>query len=63
MYVKEVYRGKGCLIILNDAILKEARNRLFPVIYLKNDLVNYYDKFSAIFIKKLNSGELLYKFD
>ena len=63
MYVKEEYRGKGYSKILNDAILEEARNRLFPVIYLKTDLVNYYDKFGAVFIKKLNSGELLYKFD
>ena len=30
---------------------------------LKQDLKNYYEKFGAIFIKKLKSGEDLYKFE
>ncbi len=63
MYVKKEYRGKGYSKILNDAILKEAENRSFEKIYLKTDLVNYYDKFGAIFIKKLNSGESLYMYN
>ncbi len=63
MYVKEKYRNNGYSKILNDAILKEAKNRKFKVLYLKTDLENYYEKFRAIFIKKLKSGESLYKFE
>ena len=62
MYVKKEYRKKGYSKILNDAILKEAKNRGFNNIYLKTNLENYYEKFGAIFIKQLNSGEKLYKF-
>ena len=63
MYVKERYRNNGYSRILNDAILKETRNRGFSTLYLKTDLKNYYEKFRAIFIKKLKSGEDLYKFE
>lgn len=63
MYVKERYRNNGYSRILNDAILKEAKNRGFSILYLKTDLKNYYEKFGAIFIKKLKSGEDLYKFE
>lgn len=63
MYVKEEYRNNGYSRILNDAILKEAKNRGFSTLYLKTDLENYYEKFGAIFIKKLKSGEYLYKFE
>ena len=63
MYVKKEYRKKGYSKILNDAILKEAKNRGFTTIYLKTDLKNYYEKFGAIFIKKLKTGETLYKFE
>lgn len=63
MYVKERYRNNGYSRILNDAILKEAKNRGFSTLYLKTDLKNYYEKFGAIFIKKLKSGEDLYKFE
>lgn len=63
MYVKEKYRNNGYSKILNDAILKEAKDRKFKVLYLKTDLENYYEKFGAIFIKKLKSGESLYKFE
>ena len=31
-------------------------------LYLKTDLEKYYEKLGAIFIKKLKSGEYLYKF-
>lgn len=60
---KEEYRNNGYSRILNDAILKEAKNRGFSTLYLKTDLENYYEKFGAIFIKKLKSGEYLYKFE
>lgn len=63
MYVKKEYRNQGYSKILNDAILKEAKKRGFETIYLKTDLVNYYEKFGAIFIKKLKSKESLYKFE
>ena len=38
MYVKKEYRGHGYSKILNDAILKEARERGFKEIYLKTTL-------------------------
>ena len=63
MYVKKEYRNKGYSKILNDAILKEAKKRGFETIYLKTNLENYYEKFGAIFIKKLKSKECLYKFE
>ena len=63
MYVKKEYRGKGYSKILNDAILEEAKNRGFKEIYLKTELENYYEKFGAIFIKKLSTNESLYKIE
>ena len=63
MYVKNEYRNNGYSQILNDAILKEAKKRGITTLYLKTDLENYYEKFGAIFIKKLKTGETLYKFE
>lgn len=63
MFVKEEYRGKGYSKILNDAILEEAKIRGFKKLYLKTDLENYYEKFGAIFIEYLKTGEKLYYFD
>ena len=63
MYVKKEYRKQGCSKLLHNAILEEAKNRGFIILYLKTDLNNYYEKFGAIFIKKLNSGEKLYKIE
>ena len=63
MYVKKEYRNNGYSRILNDAILKEAKDRGFSTLYLKTYLENYYEKFGAIFIRKLKSGEYLYKFE
>lgn len=63
MYVKEKYRNKGYSKVLNAAILKEAKNRGFLVLYLKTNLENYYEKFGAEYMKKLKSGEYLYKFE
>lgn len=60
MYVKKEYRGRGLSKILNDAILEEARNRGFNKIYLKSDLVNYYEKFGAEYMEDLQNGEKLY---
>lgn len=62
MYVKKEYRGQGYSKILNDAILKEARKRAYKEIYLKTTLNNYYEKFGAIFVKKINE-EKIYKFE
>lgn len=61
MYVKREYRKCGYSKILNDAILKEAKNRGFNYLYLKTELDNYYEKFGAEFIKYLSTGEKLYK--
>ena len=63
MFVKEEYRGKGYSKILNDAILKEAKKRGFKRIYLKTDLVNYYEKFGAKYLENIKNGEKLYCFD
>ena len=62
MYVKEKFRGKGYSKILNNAILEESKKRGFKKLYLKTDLINYYEKFGAIFLTTLNSGEKLYYF-
>jgi len=63
MYVKKEYRNNGYSRILNDALLKEAHNRGYNVVYLKTTLENYYEKFGAIFIKKLRTNERLYKIE
>ena len=63
MYVKEEFRGNGYSKLLNEAILKEAKSRGFTKIYLKTDLINYYEKFGATYIETLKSGEKLYYFN
>lgn len=63
MYVKEKFRGNGYSKLLNGAILKEAKTRGFTKIYLKTDLINYYEKFGANYIETLKSGEKLYYFN
>lgn len=63
MYVKETYRGKGYSKILNNAILEEAKRRNYKCIYLKTILNNYYEKFGAKFVKKLDNDEKIYKID
>ena len=63
MYVKDKYRGKGYSKLLNDAIIKEAKELGYKKIYLKSDLINYYEKFGAIYIEKLKNGEKLYYID
>lgn len=60
MFVKKEYRGKGYSKILNDAILKEANKMGFEKLYLKTKLENYYEKFGAIYMETLNSGDKLY---
>lgn len=63
MYVKKEYRSKGYSKILNDAILKEAKDRGIKKVYLKTELENYYEKFGAIYLEMLNNGEKLYYID
>jgi len=63
MYVKEEYRGNGYSKMLNDAILKQAKDRKIKRIYLKTVLENYYEKFGAKFLEKLNNNEKIYYFD
>lgn len=60
MYVKEKYRQRGLSKILNLEILKEAKKLGYDKVYLKIDLINYYEKFGAEYLKKLNNGEKLY---
>ena len=62
MYVKEEFRGNGYSKILNNAILEEAKKRGFKKLYLKTNLIKYYEKFGAIYLETLNNGEKLYYF-
>ena len=63
MYVKKEYRGLGYSKILNSSIINEAKRLGYDKVYLKSNLINYYEKFGATFIKKLKSVESLYKFE
>ncbi|MBR1377445.1 MAG: GNAT family N-acetyltransferase [Bacilli bacterium] len=63
MYVKKEYRGLGYSKLLNDAILKEAKKLGYKKIYLKTNLVDYYEKFGAKYIDNLKNGEKLYYID
>ena len=63
MYIKKEYRGKGYSKILNNAILEEARKRNIKRIYLKTELKDYYEKFGANYMEKINEKENLYYFD
>lgn len=60
MYVLKEYRSEGYSKILNNAILNEAKSLGYKKIYLKTELVNYYEKFGAIYIENLNDKEKLY---
>ena len=63
MYIKEEYRENGFSKILNDAILSEARKLGYQRVYLKTDLINYYEKFGAKYVENLSNGEKLYYID
>lgn len=63
MYVKKEYRGKDYSKILNQAIIKEAKRLGYDKVYLKSDLINYYEKFGAKRIEQLKNGEILYYID
>ena len=63
MYVKEEYRGNHYSKILNDALIEEARKLGYEKIYLKSELINYYEKFGAKYIKNLSDKEKLYYMD
>ena len=60
IYIKKEYRKRGYSKLLNDALLNEARRLGYDKVYLKTDLVNFYEKFGAEYIKDLNNGEKLY---
>lgn len=63
MFVKDKYRKKGYSKILNDAIIKKAKELNYSKVYLKSNLVNYYEKFGAKYSENLNNGEKLYYID
>lgn len=63
MYVKQEFRGKGYSKILNEEILKEAKRLGYNKVYLKSELINYYEKFGAKYIEDLDNGEKLYYID
>ncbi len=59
-YVKKEYRNMGYSKILNKAILEKTKSLGFEKVYLKSSLVNYYEKFGAIYMQDLKNGEKLY---
>lgn len=63
MFVKEKYRFNGYSKILNDALLKKARGLNYDRVYLKSNLINYYEKFGAKVIGELDNGERLFYID
>lgn len=63
MYVKEQYRNHGYSKILHNKILQEASILGYDRVYLKTDLVNYYEKFGAVYMEDLKCGEKLYYID
>ena len=63
MYVKKEYRGNNYSKILNDALIIACRKIGYDKIYLKSELVNYYEKFGAQYIKNLNDKEKLFYMD
>ena len=63
MYVRRDYRKMGYSKILNEAILKETKLLGYKKIYLKSNLINYYEKLGAKYIDKLSNGESLYYID
>ena len=60
MYVKEEYRGRGYSKILNDSLLNMTKELGYDKIYLKSDLINYYEKFGAKYLGELSNREKLY---
>lgn len=63
MYVKDKHRGLGYSKILNKEIQETARTLGYDKIYLKSNLINYYEKFEAKYIETLQNGENLYYID
>ena len=63
MYVKQEFRGRGYSKILNEEIIKEAKRLGYDKVYLKSELINYYEKFGAKYIEDLDNGEKLYYID
>lgn len=63
MYVKEKYRGNNYSKILNDSLIKWSKELGYKRIYLKSNLINYYEKFNAKYIETLNNGEKLFYID
>lgn len=63
MFVKGEYRSKGYSKILNEALLNHTKELGYKKIYLKSNLINYYEKFGAKYIETLNNGEKLFYID
>ena len=63
MYVKEEFHKKKYSKILNEVILKGARRLGYKKIYLKSDLISYYEKFGAKYMEDLKNGQKLYFID
>lgn len=60
LYIKKEYRGKGFSKKLNDAIISEAKKRGYNKLYLKTNLINFYEKKGFIYLEKISNGESIY---
>ena len=58
---KNKYRNKGYSKLLNNELIKQEHSLVYDKIYLKTKLSNYYEKFGANYISKLEDGEKLSK--
>lgn len=63
MYVKKEYRLNGYSKLLNNALLEKTKELGYSKVYLKSDLVNYYEKYGAKYFDKLKNDEKLYYID
>jgi GNAT superfamily N-acetyltransferase len=64
LYIKPEYRNRGISNILDAHIKEEAKKLGFNKIYLKTNLVNFYEKKGWIYIEDLPfCDEKLYYFD
>lgn len=60
LYVKEKYRGKGLSKTLNDIIIEEAKKLNYEKLYLKTDLINFYENYGFKYLDTLANQEKVY---
>ena len=63
VYIVPQKRKMGYSRKLLETIPSVLKDLGYDTLYSHTRLINYYEKFGAVFIKKLKSGESLYKFE